>query len=130
MICPELSQMPSPEPDSPQVDNILLEFTIESLAFPGPPGAHDGTAIIPDGEEVELEDQRVMEVLASECIVLSPRKLPRNIFLVAIAMDWVSTIGGLAPDCISHEIRSELRCKWRFTVKDNDIGFGALPIWN
>jgi hypothetical protein len=56
MICPELSQMPSPEPDSPQGDDIPLEFTIEPLAFPGLAGAHDGTAIIPDDEDVELED--------------------------------------------------------------------------
>jgi hypothetical protein len=74
MICAELSQMPSPEPDSPQVDDIPLEFTIEPLAFPGLAGAHDGTAIPPDREDVELEDQRVMEVLVSECIILNPRQ--------------------------------------------------------
>jgi hypothetical protein len=111
MICRKLSQMPSPEPDWPQVDDVPLEFTIEPLALPGLAGAHDGTAIMPDREDGELGDQRVMEVLASECIVLSPHKLPRNTLLVAIAVDWASTIGGLDPDCISHEIRSEFRCE-------------------
>jgi hypothetical protein len=101
MICPELSQIPSPEPDSPQVDNVLLKFTNEPLAFPGLAGLHDGTAIMPDGEDVELEDQRVMEILASECIVVNPHKFPRNTLFVAIAVDWASTIGVLirpAPD--------------------------------
>jgi hypothetical protein len=87
MICPEQSQKPSPEPDSPQVDDVLLEFTIEPLALPGLAGAHDGTAIMPDGEDVDLEDQRVMEVLASECIVLNPHELLRNPLLVVIAVD-------------------------------------------
>jgi hypothetical protein len=50
-------------------------------------GGLECIAIMPDGEDVELEDQRVMEVLASECIVLSPRKLPRNTLFVAIAVD-------------------------------------------
>jgi hypothetical protein len=68
-----------------------------------------------------------MEGLAWECIVLIPRKLPRNTLLVAIAVDWASTIGGIDPDCILHEIRSEFRCRWWFAVKDNEIGFGALP---
>jgi hypothetical protein len=134
MICPELSQMPSPEPDSPQVDDLPLEFMIEppafEWAFPGLAGACDCTAIMPDGEDGELEDQSVMEVLTSDCIVLSPRKLARNTLLVAIAVDWASTIGVLDPDCISHKIRSEFRCKWWFWVKDNEIGFSALPIWN
>jgi hypothetical protein len=94
----ELSQMPSPEPDSPQVDDVRLEFTIEPLTFPGLAVPYDGTAIIPDGEDVELEDQRAMEGLAWEYIVLNSRKLPRNTLLVAIAVDWASTIGGLDSD--------------------------------
>jgi hypothetical protein len=61
---------------------------------------------MPDGEDVELQDQRVMEVLVSECIILKPHKLPRNTLLIAIEVDWASTIGGLDPDCISQEIRS------------------------
>jgi hypothetical protein len=112
------------------VDDIPLEFTIEPLAFPGLAGAHDGTAIMPDGEDVELEDQGFMEVLASECIVLSHRKLPRNTLLAAIAVGWASTIGGLDLDYILQVRRSAFRCKWWFAVKDNEIGFSALPMWN
>jgi hypothetical protein len=74
MICPELSQMPSPEPDSPQINDIRLEFTIKPLAFPGLTGAHDGTAIMPDREDVELEDQRVMETQALNSRVWFPRQ--------------------------------------------------------
>jgi hypothetical protein len=92
MICPELSQTPSPEPDSSQLDDVPLEFMIEPLAFPGLAGVHDGTAIMPDGEDVELDNQSLPEVLASQCMVLSPRKLPRNTLLVAIVLDWASTV--------------------------------------
>jgi hypothetical protein len=87
MICPELSQMTSPEPDSPQIDDVPLEFTIEPLAFLGLAGGHDGTAIMPDGEDVELEDPRIMEVPTSGCTVLRRRKLPRNTLFVATAVD-------------------------------------------
>jgi hypothetical protein len=68
--------------------------------------SYHGTAIMPDGEDVELYDQRVMEVLASGCTFLNPPRFPRNTLLVAIAINWASTIGGLDPDCISHDIGS------------------------
>jgi hypothetical protein len=50
--------------------------------------------------------------------------------LIVIAINWISTIGGAGPDCISHEIRSEFKCKWWFPLTNNEIGFDPLLIWN
>jgi hypothetical protein len=51
--------MPSPEPDSPQVNDVRLEFTIESLTFRGLAGAYDRSVIIPDGEHVKLDESEI-----------------------------------------------------------------------
>jgi hypothetical protein len=103
MICPELSQMPSPEPDSPQVEDIRLEFTIESLTFPGLAGLYNGTAIIPDGEDVELEDQRAMEGLLGSalfCALASSRRI-----YFSLPLQWT----GPAPSGILIRTASHMR---------------------
>jgi hypothetical protein len=70
-------------------------------SFTGSADPQTSAAVLPDGEDVELEEQGFIGIMASECMVLSPKKLARSPLLIALAMDWKETIRDLDPQARS-----------------------------
>jgi hypothetical protein len=66
-----------------------------------------GTAILLDREDAEGDDRCFIEVLVSDCLALSPRKLVRGTLLLVIAMDWSHFIRELSPESITPALKSK-----------------------
>jgi hypothetical protein len=116
LICPDHSDLPWPQQSPLEVESIYPSLLIEPLQvewfFAGSVYSQASAAILFDGEDVELEEQGFIGIVASECMVLSPKKRARSPLLIALAMDWKETIRDLdSPASISYEIRSEFSCK-------------------
>jgi hypothetical protein len=135
MICPDHSDLPSPQQSPLEVENIDPSLLIEPLqvewSFAGSADPQTSAAVLPDGEDVELEEQGFIGIVASECMVLSPEKRARSPLLIALAMDWKETIRDLdSPGSILYEIRSEFRCKCWISARANQIDSDTLQAWN
>jgi hypothetical protein len=114
MICPDHSDLPWPQQSPLGLENIDPSLFIEPLqaewSFAGSADRQASAAVLPDREDVKLEEQDFIGMVASECMVLSPKRLPRSSLLIALAMDWKETIRDLdSPGSISYEMRSEFR---------------------
>jgi hypothetical protein len=53
-----------------------------------------------------------MEVLVSDCLASSPRKLVRSTLLVIITMDWSNFIHELSPESITPARKSKFTVRW------------------
>jgi hypothetical protein len=94
-------------------------------------GSQANATVLPDGEDVELEEQGFIGIVASECMVLSAKKRARSRLLIALAMDWKDTIRDFdSPGSILYGIRSEFRCKWWISARANQIDSDTLQAWN
>jgi hypothetical protein len=64
-------------------------------------------------------------------VALSPRRLPRNPLLIAIAMEWSEIIHiHIILGSVTRALRSEFTFKWWSAAKPNQLDLTFVTKWN
>jgi hypothetical protein len=88
MVCPERSEVAGLQLGRRTVDETTPTLVIEPLEFDWPfswiADAVPGPSILPRGEDIRVDDRSFIEVLISECVVLSLWRIARNALFIAL----------------------------------------------